>query len=260
MMIVTALNLLNISRAACAAAAVIALAQTPVIVSAQGRGGQRQGGPAPARAAAPIDLTGYWVSLVTEDWRLRMVTPLKGDVTAIPLSPDGRKAAADWDSSKDGSCLAYGAGALMRLPLRVHITWESDAVLRVETDAGMQVRQLVFGGAGAGAAARPRTLQGSSAAQWEFGPGPAPQRGGSLKTVTTNLTGGWLRRNGVPYSADTVVTEYWDQFAGPGGEYFTVNTIVEDPKYLTRPYITSSQFRKEPDGSKWRPAPCRNIT
>lgn len=240
------------------AMAIIAAAGRPE-VSAQGRGRGGQQPPASPRAAAPIDLTGYWVSVITEDWRLRMVTPLKGDYTGLALTPEGRKVADAWDQSKDGSCLAYGAAGLMRMPLRVRITWESDTSLKVETDAGVQTRRLLFDKA---QQPGPRSLQGFSVAEWEFGPGTRPDRGGSLKVTTTNMTGGWLRKNGAPYSENAVVTEYWDQFAGPNNvdQWFTVNTIVEDPKYLQRPFITSSHFKKEPDGSKWRPSPCRNIT
>src|SRR5690349_17832810 len=89
-----------------------------------------------ARAAAPVDLTGYWVAIVNEDWRWRMVTPPKGDYASVPLNDAGRKLADTWDISKDGRCEAYGAAALMRMPTRLHVTWESDTALKIETDAG----------------------------------------------------------------------------------------------------------------------------
>ena len=76
-------------------------------ISAQARGGQAaqppQLPPTP-RAAAPIDVTGYWVSIVNEDWRWRMVTPPKGDYASVPLNDAGRKLADTWDTSKDGRC------------------------------------------------------------------------------------------------------------------------------------------------------------
>src|SRR6516165_6143115 len=56
---------------------------------------------AAGRAAAPIDLTGYWVSVVTEDWLYRMVTPAKGDYTSVPLNESGKKAADAWDPLSD---------------------------------------------------------------------------------------------------------------------------------------------------------------
>lgn len=244
---------------------------------------QRGGGAAPgqatqsARTAAPFDLTGYWVAIVNEDWRWRMVTPPAKDYASVPLNPEGRKLADSWDTSKDGSCLAYGAAGLMRMPTRLHITWENDSTLKIETDAGQQTRRLMFG---AGAAPTERSLQGFSVAEWErpgraggpggFGGPPPPgvprggggaqaPRGGSLKVTTTNLSPGWLRRNGVPYSGDARLTEYYDRFTAPTGDvWFVVTSIVEDPKYLTQTFVTSSHFRQEPDGGKWDPTACKS--
>jgi hypothetical protein len=217
---------------------------------AQGQGDRGQLSAPSARAAAPFDLTGYWVSIITEDWRFRMVTPLKGDYGGVPLTAEGRKHADAWDPSMDGSCRAYGAAGLLRMPLRVRITWESDSVLKLETDAGMQTRRLVFGKAHPPG---PRSLQGFSVAEWEAD--------GGLRVTTTNMTGGWVRRNGVPYSQDAILTEYWDQFAGPSGDqWFSVTTIVDDPKSFSQPFTTSSQFKKESDGSRWKVSPCKNIS
>jgi hypothetical protein len=224
--------------------------------------------PAPAapppspRAAAPEDLTGYWVSLVTEDWRYRMVTPAKGDYDGVPLSPEGKKVADAWDPAKDeaggNQCRAYGAAAITRVPGRLHITWQDDRTLKVEASAGTQTRLFVFGGAPA-ESGQPK-WQGSSSASWDhqtgggFGP---PGSGGSLKVLTTKLRPGYLRKNGVPYGAKTVVTEYLDAVKEPDGElYLIVKTIVDDPEYLTQPFVTSTHFKREPDGAKWRPTAC----
>ena len=233
--------------------------------SAQFPPAQPAGPPPSPKASAPIDLTGYWVSIVNEDWRWRMITPEKGDFTSVPLTTKGQQVAKAWNPARDGACEAYGAAALMRMPTRVHVTWESDAVLKIETDAGRQVRRLMFDASSR--AAGPRTLQGHSISEWErtlaapgfLGPsgGPSPP-GGTLKVVTTNLRAGWLRKNGVPYSENTIVTEYFDRFPSPDrAEWFVVTTKVEDPTYLTRPFITSSHFRREADGSKWNPTACK---
>lgn len=225
-----------------------------------------------ARAAAPIDITGYWVSIVNEDWRWRMVTPPKGDFASVPLNPAGQKAANSWNPAQDGSCLAYGAAGLMRMPTRLHITWDAENVIKLETDAGRQTRRFLFD-----ALARPparRTLQGFSKAEWErpaatgrgapgggaVGTTQGP-RGGNLKVVTTDLSGGWLRRNGVPYSDRTVLTEYFDRFATPGGdEWLIVTTVVSDPTYLQTDFITSTHFRREQNGEKWDPTACKPST
>jgi hypothetical protein len=120
---------------------VIVIAATTVHIGAQGPPGPPQPPPT-GKAAAPVDLTGYWVSVISEDWRWRMVTPLKGDFASVPLTLEGRKVVEDWDPAKDEraglQCKAYGAAAIMRVPGRAHITWQDDNTLKMELDAGTQ--------------------------------------------------------------------------------------------------------------------------
>lgn len=230
-------------------------------INAQGRGAAPAGAkeaPRTAKAAALYDVTGYWASVVTEDWRFRMVTPLKGDYTGIVLNAEGRKLAAAWDPAKDEAageqCRSYGAPNILRVPGRLHITWQDDQTLKIETDAGRQTRVLYFG----------RTedpggdWQGLSKATWEMlpvGRGVAPV--GSLKVVTTNLKPGYLRKNGVPYSAGAVLTEYFDRVNEPGGaSYLVITTTVEDPAYLAQPFLTASHYKRQSDSSGWNPTPC----
>jgi hypothetical protein len=235
-----------------------ALAVPPVGLYAQG--GRGPATPATAQASAPIDLTGYWVSIVTEDWRYRMVTPAKGDYASVPINADGRKVADAWDPAKDEAageqCKSYGAPAVMRVPGRVHLTWQDDNTMKVETDAGTQTRLFHFAGSPAGPGG---DFQGSSVASWDIigGGRGGPVRGGSLKVVTTKLKAGYLRKNGVPYSANTVLTEYYDRTNEPNGDsWLIVTTIVDDPMYLNQPFITSTHFKKQADASGWNPTPC----
>ncbi len=249
--------------AACTVALVVVTAAVPV-VEAQGRGGR--GGPPPTpREDAAFDLTGTWVSVVTEDWRWRMVTPPKNDVASIPLNAAGRAAANGWDLEADNAngdqCRAFGAGGIMRLPTRVRIGWDDDDTLRVETDAGTQTRVFHFRDAPPGE----RSWQGHSVATWArvrqsagLGFGGGGGDGASLAVVTTNVRAGYLRKNGVPYSEDAVITEYYNRHSGPGAlEWFTVTTVVDDPAYLNQPFITSSSFLREADDSGWNPTACR---
>jgi hypothetical protein len=230
--------------------------------------------PAP-RAGAPIDLTGYWVSIVTADWRWRMVTPAKGDYQGVQMNAEGRKVADAWDPAKDEAageqCKSYGAPALMSVPGRIHITWQDDTTLKVDTDAGTQTRVLRF--AAQTPADAPRTWQGVSQARW-LSPRPAvplqlrpadrtadapPIRptGGSLQVVTKNLRAGYLRKNGVPYIENAVLTEHWDLYKRPNGEqWLTITTQIEDPQYLSNVRLVAPVFKKEPNGSKWDPTPC----
>ena len=231
-----------------------------------------------ARAMAPFDPTGVWVSVVTEDWRWRMVTPGKGDVLGIPVNAQGLKIANAWDYAKDvaagNACKAYGAGGIMRMPTRLRIGWQDDNTLKVETDAGQQTKLLLFDASRKPSG--PPTLQGHAVAEWidvltrgggrgmrgAAGAGRGDGRGapygtGAIRVVTTNLLDGYLRKNGVPYSSNAIVTEYFDRVPGPDrAEWLVVKTTVEDATYLNQPYLTSAHFMLEPDGSKWRPSPC----
>jgi hypothetical protein len=235
-------------------------------VGARAQRGGPPGAPRTPQQAAPIDLTGYWVSLVTEDWRYRVVTPPKGDYTSVPLNPAGRKMSDGWSPAQDEAageaCRAYGVGGVMRLPGRLHITWQDERTLKVELEAGSQTRLLSFSPPPAGAP----DWQGMSRATWDrsepviaggfFGPAAAP--GGSLKVVTTGMKPGYLRRNGVPYSASAVITEYFDRFDVPGGDaLLVVQTEVLDPTYLSQPFWTSTHFKRQADAAGWSPTPCR---
>jgi len=219
----------------------------------------------PARAAAPVDLAGYWVTVVTEDWRYRMVTPARGDHPSVPLNAAGNALANNWDPAKDEAggeqCRAYGAAGVMRLPGRIHVTWQDDTTLKIETEEGTQTRLLKFGPRSTDATV---SFQGDSAAEWEFaggrggrGGGPRPP-GGNLKVVTTKMKPGYLQKNGVPYSANAVLTEYFSRTIEPNGDSWLILTsIVEDPQYLTGPFIRSTHYKRLPDNNTaWEAEPC----
>jgi hypothetical protein len=247
----------NRFAAAFFAATVIVAAQVPFNPSAappRPAGGRGRGPAATPRQSAPIDMTGYWVSVVTEDWKFRMVTPPKGNYAGVPLNATGRKVADTWDPAKDDQCRAYGAAGLMRVPGRLHITWENDTTLRIDTDAGTQTRLLRFNGE---PDASP-SLQGFSLAEWEVATtGRGQPRAGNLKVVTTHLLPGYLRKNGVPYSVNTVLTEYYDRITAPNADdWLVVSTEVKDPEYLSSPFITSTHFKKQADAKGWSPEPC----
>ena len=241
----------------------LAVALLPILVAgvagAQAPSAPQRG--ATPKDAAPIDLTGYWVSVVTEDWLYRMVTPSKGDYTSVPLNAEGRKVADAWDPAKDeaagNQCKAYGAAAIMRVPGRLHITWQDATTLKVEMDSGTQTRVLNFG-APAAAFAKGGDWQGVSVASWDVAAGArGPIPGGGLKVTTTRLKAGYLRKNGVPYSANAQVTEYYDRVNESNGDsWLIVKTIVDDPTYLNVPFITSTNFKKQTDSTGWNPRPC----
>ncbi|HTB20233.1 MAG TPA: hypothetical protein VK708_19050 [Bryobacteraceae bacterium] len=232
--------------------------------------------PRTAQAAAPIDLTGYWVSQIVDEWRFR-VTPQKGDIVYLPINAQARKIALAWDPDKDTAdgeqCKAYGAVGVMQRPGRLHVSWKDESTLQIDADSGTQTRSLHFGQASAPAG--DPTWQGYSSAQWEVrgralidlggigfvagGGRPQPTRGqgGTLKVVTTKMRPGYIRKNGVPYSGNAVLTEYMNILAGQQGDtYLTVTATVEDPAYLNQPFLRTYTFKKATDAAGWDPTPC----
>jgi hypothetical protein len=226
---------------------------------------QPPGPPDTPRERASIDITGQWVAVVNEDWRWRMITPPVGDTASLPINERGRAAAAAWDLERDrvegAFCKAFAGPGLMRQPTRIRIEWEDGDTLKLEFDAGRQLRRFEF-------AAQPpaeRSLQGYSEAQWfrqtqsrgVFG-ARTPPDGGSLVVRTTQLTGGYLRPNGVPFSDRATVKEFFNTFALPGdaGTWLVVTMVVADPEYLTTELVLSSQFKKEAARSAWNPRAC----
>ena len=230
----------------------------------------QQGPAATPQAAAPVDFAGYWVSMVTEDWRFRMMTAPVGDAASVPISDECERVAAMWDPAADieagEECRAYGAAGIMRMPTRLRISWEDATTLMIETDAGEQVRRLHF--EGEMPAGMEPDWQGYSSARWEGfqegqgqavgGRGGGGGLSGALVAATSHLRPGYLRRNGIPYSGETVVEERFDVLEAPNGDrLLVVLTKVIDTVYLNQPMWTSTHFKQEPDGANWNPAPCR---
>jgi len=213
----------------------------------RGQGGQAA---RPPREAAPIDLTGYWVSVVSEDWRFRMTMAQKGDWDIFPLTQEGLRVAEAANPAAEDPCKAYGAAGIMRIPGRLNITWENDSTLRIDTDSGQQRRTLRFGQS----TPPPQPVpQGHSIAAWE-----GQNVAGKLKVVTTHMTPGYYFKHGVPYSGNAIMREtFWRITEANGDQYLLVTTQVDDPQYLSNNYLRTLLFKKEPDGSKWKPTPCQ---
>jgi hypothetical protein len=254
-----------------------ALTVVAALLGAVAAGAQQPAAPRTPRSVAPTDFTGYWTAVITEDWRFRMVTPPRGDVSSVPVNDAAQKAANAWDPQKDVAageqCKAFGAGGVMRMPIRLRVSWQDDTTLKFEIDNGQQVRLFRFGSSLA-----PRSepqWQGHSVASWETvaegqgiapaggggggrgGANPAAQLSGGMKVVTTGMRPGYVRRNGVPYSGSAVLTEFFDRTDEPNGDSWLILTsTLEDPTYLTQPLMTSTHFKREADGSKWSPRAC----
>ena len=244
------------ARSLAGALLVFAAGFAPLASLAQFPGGF--GGPqGPARDVAPIDLTGQWVAVVTEDWRFRMVVPPRNDFPGLPLNAAARAVADAWDPARDeaegNACKAYGAGAIMRMPTRLRIDWAGDSLLEIRTGAGRQLRRLQFADEVSDDDAG--SWQGVSSAEWEM---HGRSGNGTLKVVTTDMRAGYFRKNGVPYSENAVLTEYFDLLVQHDGtEWLTVLSILDDPTYFSQALVTSSNFRRESGRSGWDPSDCR---
>ena len=153
----------------------------------------------------------------------------------------------------------------MRVPSRLNIHWVDDNTLQMDVDSGTQTRLFRFN-RGAGPNDQPQ-WQGYSVAEWEGIPaqelrtrkaGAPPDPRGGLKVTTTRMRAGYLRKNGVPYSEAAKITEYFHRLPDTGsGDWLLVLTTVEDPRYLNDAFLTSTHFKREPNGSKWNPTECR---
>jgi hypothetical protein len=244
------------------------------------------GGGRGAQAAAPVDLTGYWVSIVTEDWIERMSpdsppSGTGGGIGGFGGGGGGGRGRGGGVGAPGGGapaavtsdpCRVYAAGGSLRVPGRLHITWADENTLKVEMDAGTQTRLFHFNVAQPEAGAK--SLQGYSIATWDtggggggfggFGGGGGGARGGggrgggaprwgSLKVVTTNLSGGYLLSSRDTYSENATLTENFTRHSDFGTEYFTATVIIDEGG---RQRITSSTFKREADGSKFEPTGC----
>src|SRR5215468_6698501 len=218
------------------------------------RGQRGAQAPQTARASAAVDITGTWVSVITEDWKFRMVTPRKGDYDGVPGTVEAFRVANAWDPAKDEAageqCKGYGAVGVMRLPGYVRLSWQDDNTLKMELTAGTQTRLFRFGPAET-PGGQP-TWQGYSTAQWEYAiTGRGEARKGDLKVVTTGLRAGYSRKNGVPYSANANLTEYYHVMTAPNGQkWLTVIGELRDPQYLSETWVVSEHFKKVSDDSR----------
>ena len=187
-----------------------------------------------------------------------MVTPAKGNYLRVPITPVARKLADSWDPAKDEAageqCRAYGAAGVMRLPGRIRVKWADDSTLNMELEAGAQTRVFHFGQSPAPAPAQ-ASWQGQSIAEWQYTVNPP--RSGELKVITTRMRAGYLRKNGVPYSANATMTEYFHRMSAPNGDtWITLVSELRDPENLREPFVQSTHFKKVPDNTPFRPEAC----
>jgi hypothetical protein len=190
-------------------------------------------------AGAQVDLTGEWGQKFYEDAPERGPGPEIGDYTGIPITDAARVRADAWDAQRwemvEHECEPHPADYAPRGPAALRMWSEVDSYTQQVVAWHMlwryklSTRTIYMDGRPRPSKYAPRTWQGFSTGEWE---------GDVLKVTTDNLKEGWLRRNGLPRSEKATLIEYFVRHA----EFFTQVTDVEDPIYLTEPFIRTSDW------------------
>jgi hypothetical protein len=207
-------------------------------------------------AFAQRDISGEWAPRFHEDQPERIPGPEIGDYLGLPINDAARLRGDSWDASlltlPEHQCKPHPSDYGIRGPANLRVWKEIDTptqqLLAYHTHISWQAPERTIWMDG-----RPHppdyvayTWQGFSTGKWE----------GDMLTITTDhLKMGWIRRNGIPRSSKAVITEHWIRH----DNYLTVATIVNDPLYLTEPFIRTTDFVFDPD-QQIAPYPCEEVT
>jgi hypothetical protein len=202
-------------------------------------------------AFAQVDFSGEWAPRFYEDQPERVAGPELGDYLGLPVTDAARMRADTWDASiqtlPEWQCRPHSADYIWRGPSNLHITKEVDPVTREITAFHAEWLRSVdniyyLDGRPHPSANAAHTWGGFATAKWE----------GNILTVNvTHLKEGYIRRNGMPRSDLATVTEHWMRH----GNWLTVVTIVNDPVYLTEPFIRSTDYELD-QRQQVPPYPC----
>ena len=191
-----------------------------------------------APAAAQVDFSGEWAPRMWEDQPERVPGPELGDFSGIPVSEAARLRAEAWDASiqtlPEWQCRPHSADYIWRGPSNLRIWKEIDPVSREITAYHAEWLRSVDAPVYLDGRAHPpddalHTWAGFSTGRWE---------GDMLTITTTHLKEGYLRRNGLPRSDKATLTQHWIR----NGDFLTVVTVVNDPVYLTEPFIRTTDY------------------
>jgi len=189
-------------------------------------------------AAAQMDFSGEWVTLNHEDQEERVAGPPLGDFLGVPINDAARLRAESFNAAiwelPDWQCRPHPAPYQWRAQGGVRVIKEIDPVSRELTAYHAQWlrsldRPIYLDGRPHPPEDAAHTWSGFSTGKWE---------GNTLVITTTHLKEGYLRRNGIPFSDQATMTEYWMRH----GNYFTVLMILRDPIYLTEPFIQTTDY------------------
>jgi glyoxylase-like metal-dependent hydrolase (beta-lactamase superfamily II) len=191
-----------------------------------------------APASAQVDFSGEWAPRLWEDQPERVPGPELGDYLGIPINDAARLRAEAWDASiqtlPEWQCRPHSADYIWRGPSNLRISKEVDPVSREITAFHAEWLRSVDRAVYLDGRPHPppdalHTWAGFSTAKWN----------GDVLTVTvTHLKEGYLRRNGLPRSDKATLTEHWIR----NGDLLTVMTIINDPVYLTEPFVRTTDY------------------
>jgi hypothetical protein len=185
-----------------------------------------------------MDFSGEWAPRIYEDQPERVAGPELGDYLGLPITDAGRMRADTWNAAiqtlPEWQCRPHSADYIWRGPSNLRISKEVDPVTRQITAFHAEWLRSVdniyyLDGRPHPSPNAPHTWGGFSTAKWT----------GNILTITvTHLKEGYVRRNGVPRSDLATVTEHWIRH----GKWLTVATIVNDPVYLSEPFIRTTDY------------------
>lgn len=205
-------------------------------------------------ALAQIDLAGHWVARQHEDWEERGPGPEIVDYLGIPVNDDARARALSYSSSAlslpERQCLYYAPHYLAIGPFSLEIWSETDPnsgrviAWKIGAFIDKAIMTIWMDPRARPAEGALHTFAGFTTGVWE---------GTTLTTVTTHFKEGYLRRNGVPTSDQASLTVHISRY----GDTLTVTELIEDPAYLTQPFVVSRSYQLDPTANLARvPAPC----
>ena len=190
-------------------------------------------------ALAQVDLAGEWNPRFHEDQPERIPGPDIGDYLGLPITEAARLRADAWDASlltlPEHQCKPHPSDYGMRGPANTRWSKEVDrdtqSTIAWHTHMSWQApeRTIYMDGRPHPPEYAAHTWQGFSTGKFE---------GNMLTITTTHLKNGWIRRNGIPRSEKATVTEHVMR----NGDYLTWMVIINDPVYLTEPFVRTTDF------------------
>jgi hypothetical protein len=208
-------------------------------------------------AFAQFDFSGEWVTPRAvipgralaqqfEDGPDRADGPDVGDYTGLPLNDFARKKAEAWSASviaqpeRQGNphpaqySIRGGGGPNIRISKVIDPVTSAWTAYRIEGLYNGGNRTIWLDGRARPGEHAEHLWSGFSSGVWE---------GRMLKVTTTHMKMGFIRRNGVPSSPYTTMTEWWSRH----DNYLTVITVLEDPIYLEEYFVRDVTFRWAPE-------------